>query len=297
MKVLNTKRTVAKIHKIATRRVKMHQWMVSLLFALVIISGIYLNEKDQQILEYKNQITELTAANTEVKDRLRSALNDNVSMTSEHSLAIADLESNIVELHSMAEEQSSSYDELQSAYNELQSQYTQLEQTHNQTLLEYDELVAENEKAEELYTDYSYMYYDTNGDRNDVTPEQVQYAVDLMTEKGLDPGLLLGSIMVESEGHADDVNSSSGATGYGQFLASTGRYIYEDVLQLGEYDHSTTPKDGTTNILMMATYYEILYKQYGGDTMSVIKQYCGGSDSFAQQYYQKVCNVVGYNIE
>lgn len=246
---------------------------------------LYTSIQHHQLAKYEKQINKLTSQNKDLSSTIDERDNRINALIQASNMQVASLESNINELHSMAEEASNSYGDLQVNYSELQSQYESLQ-------TEYNEAVARLQ----TYSDYSYMFYDTEGQRNDITVEQVNYAVDLMTKKGYDPDLLLGTIMVESEGHADDVNSYSGATGYGQFMAGTGKFVYEQMLGLGEYDHSTTPKDGTTNILLMATYYEYLYKLYHGDTFKVVKQYCGGSDSFTARYLAKVEKVVGHKI-
>ena len=161
-----------------------------------------------------------------------------------------------------------------------------------------DELNELRSRAE-LYDKYEYILVNSYG-RTDLTYEQVELGQDLMAEKGYDPDLLFGVIYNESKGIATAKNSSSSASGYGQFLSSTGRWVYEDYLQLGDdYDHSVTPFDGETNIRMMVGYYDYLYNRTGGNTVSMMQSYTGGSYEYASAYLsriEKVVNATGSSI-
>lgn len=172
---------------------------------------------------------------------------------------------------------------------------TELENLEEQIKIRQEVFNEVSYKAE-ITNMYNYALYDTGGKRNDLNFELLELGHNLMTDYGLDPNLLFGIIMVESEGHAGVTNSSSGAAGLGQFMPETGEYVSTQFLKTS-YDHSVTPYDPASNIRMMASYLDYLYKKYDGNTMNVLKEYCGGDDNFTQQYYQKVCNVVGYCIE
>lgn len=142
---------------------------------------------------------------------------------------------------------------------------------------------------------YEFVMYDWKGP-SDVTIELVEYGYNLMTEKGLNPDILFAIIECESQGHANSKSSSSSAAGLGQFIKRTGRHIYEDVLQLGTYDHNVTPYDPKIAIQMIAAYLEILYDKYG-NTKEVIRAYRGASsiyDSTFQSYYGRITEVLGY---
>lgn len=186
-------------------------------------------------------------------------------------------------------------DQINQINKNIKTKQTELENLEEQIKIKQEIFNNVSYKAE--ITDmYDYALYDTEGKRNDLNFELLELGHNLMTEYGLDPNLLFGIIMVESEGHAGVTNSSSGAAGLGQFMPETGKYVSTKFLNIS-YDHSVTPYDPASNIRMMASYLDHLYKKYNGDTMRVLKEYCGGDDSFTQQYYQKVCNVVGYCIE
>lgn len=154
-------------------------------------------------------------------------------------------------------------------------------------------------QREELYDKYEYAIMAGNK-RTDLTYEEVQYGEDLMISKGLDPHLMFGSIMVESTGRVAAVNKSSGAQGYGQFLDKTAEWIWTDMLGNKTYN-SNIRKDGKSNILMMATYYDYLYPISKWSTFNVVKCYSGNStDEGTASYIRKIndyTSTVGVTIK
>ncbi len=137
---------------------------------------------------------------------------------------------------------------------------------------------------QETISQYSYIQ------KNDMTDELIMYGHTLMTNKGLDPNVLFAIIEIESKGISDAYNTQSGASGLGQFIPSSGRVVYEDMLQLGQYDHIRHSQNPRTNILMMATYLEYLYDTCGNNTSAVLQSYSGGAD----WYYTRVTDIIGY---
>ena len=115
-------------------------------------------------------------------------------------------------------------------------------------------------KRKELYNKYEYAIYDKAGKRTDLTYEH--------------PDLLFGIIMTESGGDENATSSSSTARGYGQFLAGSGKYVYENVLHLGTYNHSMA-YNGTTNIKMAAGYLGYLKNKRGFSAYAAVKAYRG----------------------
>jgi hypothetical protein len=71
-------------------------------------------------------------------------------------------------------------------------------------------------------------------------------------------------------------------------MPRTGKFVYEDLLKLGSYNHNTTPKNGDINIKMVAKYIEYLYDKYDGNIVRGIKEYCGGGYSYTASYINKV---------
>lgn len=150
----------------------------------------------------------------------------------------------------------------------------------------------------ELYNKYEYAIYDEMGERTYLTYEEIKLGEDLMLEKGYDPNLLFGTIMVESRGNPNVVNEETGATGYGQFMDETAEFVWNDLM--GNYDYyPEIRKDGESNIKMMANYYDYLYKTEG-NTFSVIKRYSGNATNYGTlNYINKInsfTNKVGVSI-
>lgn len=192
--------------------------------------------------------------------------------------------------------------EREESYIEYTKYRTQLKQQMNTikpdptTTVEPDAIQAYT-NSEQIIQRYQYAMYDTAGIRNDLSVDLLLLGDQLMTQFGLDPNLLFGIIMVESEGHADKTNVSSNARGLGQFMPDTGRFVYNKYIdKTTEYDHDTTPYNAEYNLRMTAYYLNYLYTICNGSTMEVLKVYCGGDDEFAQSYYYRVCNEVGYCI-
>lgn len=139
---------------------------------------------------------------------------------------------------------------------------------------------------EELYNKYEYAIV-YGGERTELTYEQIEYGEELMLAKGYDPDLMFGSIMVESNAKPTVVNKESGATGYGQFLDSTAKWVWTNLLGNDSY-HSDIRKDGTSNIQMMAAYYDYLYSTKG-NTFDVVKCYSGNTtDEGTKEYLARV---------
>lgn len=129
-------------------------------------------------------------------------------------------------------------------------------------------------KRAELYNKYEYAVYDKAGKRTDLTYEQIATGEELMKKEGIDPDLLFGIIMTESGGDENATSSTSTARGYGQFLAGSGKYVYENVLHLGTYNHSMA-YNGNTNIKMAAGYLGYLKNKRGFSAYKAVKAYRG----------------------
>lgn len=138
------------------------------------------------------------------------------------------------------------------------------------------------EPTPSLMEKYSYALYDTGGRKNDIDENLLQVLEESCNQWGVNPHLMLGVIMTESEGHANAKNSRSTATGLCQILRGTGKYIYEDLMGNGRgtYNHSMA-YDPATNIRMGCAYMGTLIRQRG----SVYR---------AIQTYRGKTNVSGY---
>lgn len=90
-----------------------------------------------------------------------------------------------------------------------------------------DEKLKKFEKRKELYNKYEYAIYNEANKRTDLTYEQIATGEELMKKEGIDPDLLFGIIMTESNGDEKATSATSTARGYGQFLAGSGEFVYE----------------------------------------------------------------------
>lgn len=209
-----------------------------------------------------------------------------------------------------------------SKYNELESKYKRTYDLLCSTLNLVDssvyliqELNNENKELVNLYNqinnelntlydrvelfdkyEYAIMY---NNKRTDITYDQLILAEQVAEEHNLDPNLLLGIIMIESNGNEDVVNKSSGATGYAQFIYSTGKYVYEVLMGNGRGTYtSEIAKNGDISIEMMGYYFEYLLQHYDSLYVS-LKSYCGDSSNngnFTKLYMKKIDEYISENI-
>ena len=208
------------------------------------------------------------------------------------------------------------YNQVNAAYNTLQAtydgMYDEYEDMYNYTLecedtisQMYDiltEIEAENEslvesndyyvdqldeltKRSELYDKYEYCIT-YGGERTDITYDQLETVESLCEEKGVDEDLVLAIVMVESTGDETACNSSSSARGYGQFLKSTGEFVYEDLMNAGTYNHDYA-LDGTTNLTMMVNLLEYM-EDNTSSTTEMIKWYRGEGGSVLTSYINKI---------
>ena len=92
------------------------------------------------------------------------------------------------------------------------------------------------------------------------------------------PALILGDIQQESGGHQTIVNTSSGATGLGQFEPSTWNLVMPGV-------PFSQAKNGPMNIEAMAKYMHSLDVTYKGNWDKVLNSYSGGG---GPKYYNSV---------
>lgn len=163
---------------------------------------------------------------------------------------------------------------------------SQLKDISNVNKSYVDEL-NELRSRSELYDKYEYAIMTEHDLRTDLKYHEIKLGEELMVEKGYNPHLLFGTIMVESSANPNAVNESSDATGYGQFLDSTAEFVWNDLLGYGGY-YSDIRKDGSSNIIMMAEYYDYLYSTKN-NTFEVIKQYSGNiTDEGAYIYLSKI---------
>ena len=152
------------------------------------------------------------------------------------------------------------YEKLNSEVKDLMDTVTELDSQNKKLSKENKQMhkdLRKYEKRSELFDKYEYAVYNGNK-RTSFTYSQLQLAEDIMEEKGMDANLLLAIAMTESGGNEKIKSKSSTARGYGQFLSGTGKFVYEELMDAGTYDHSYA-LNGSTNIKLMANYLKYLH--------------------------------------
>lgn len=150
---------------------------------------------------------------------------------------------------------------------------------------EYYNKIQEYTNREELFDKYEYALIRKDGSRTDITYDQLKTVEELCEEKDIDTDLILSICMVESSGTEKARNSTSTASGYGQILAGTGKYVYEKVMKAGVYNHQLA-LDGDTNLQMMVNYIDYLDNR-SGSLYKVIESY-RGDPSDLSSYISKI---------
>lgn len=185
-------------------------------------------------------------------------------------------------------------DEIEKLENQIDKKQLELNSI-DKSIIEKQSELNEMSCNIDLIEQYNYALYDTMGNRNDITLNMLKFIITKCTTKNLDPDLVLGIIMVESEGHSEATNLYTGAAGLGQFISDTGEFVATKYLNI-QYDHNITPYNPYVNVTMMIEYLSYLHNKYYNDTVSVLMEYSGGDLEYAYEYYSKIINIVGYNV-
>lgn len=155
---------------------------------------------------------------------------------------------------------------------------------YNTLLSMYDELRAtkdaDSKHIFELGRKYWYVFKDAP-DNSGLTMDDIIYQDELAKEKNLNPHIMWCIYDIESNYTARIDNKTSSARGIGQVLASTGKSLYENILQLGTYQH-TMAYDAETN-MTLAT--ELITRNIDNGLYNAIVLYSGDSSG---EYYNKV---------
>ena len=151
------------------------------------------------------------------------------------------------------------YEKVNSQIKDLMDTVSELD-SQNKKLAEENEKMYSDlnkyEKRSELFDKYEYAIYHGKK-RTSFTYSQLELAEEIMEEKGMDANLLLAIAMTESGGNEKSQSTSSTARGFGQFLSGTAKFVYEDLMKAGAYNHDYA-LNGKTNIKLMANYLKYL---------------------------------------
>ena len=146
------------------------------------------------------------------------------------------------------------------------------------------------QKRSELYNKYEYAIT-YGGKRTDLTYGHLETIEELCKKYGISPYLMTSEIIVESGGRQYATNSESTARGFGQILAGTGKFVYQNILHYGTYDHSYA-FNADTNLTMMAALLGY-WKNRTGSTKTAIHRYRAADYSTNEAYINKMCKVSG----
>lgn len=231
---------------------------VAILLSAVISLAIQLSRANDQSKSLSNQIRSLRSENMILTNQLNSANDD-----------IETISARVITLESRNKTLASSISGMKNTVDALDESNAKLIK-NNKSL---NKKLKKFESRSELYDKYEYAIYDKQGKRTDLTYNQIKTGEELMKEQGIDPDLLFGIIMTESNGNEKAASSISTARGYGQFLKGSGKYVYENILHLGAYDHSMA-YNGDINIKMAAGYLGY-FKDKGYSAYAAVKAYRG----------------------
>lgn len=133
---------------------------------------------------------------------------------------------------------------------------------------------------EDLLNKYEYALYEPNKKRTDLTYEQLQSLQEYCEEKGYTTemvDLVLAIAMKESTCHEKAMNPDSGASGYGQFLDSTAKFVYTKLQGHDTFTHEDS-LDGEKSLKMIADYMAYLFTYHGNSMERAMVSYRGCYD-------------------
>lgn len=127
------------------------------------------------------------------------------------------------------------------------------------------------EKRQKVIDNLSYLKF-IDGEETDIDDDQIEHIIATGEKTGIDPHLISTIIYSESRGHSDVFNGIY--RGYGQIGYDGGRLVYEDILELGEYDHDMA-FDPYLNITFIGYILDYLMYHYNYNIYQAIQHYSG----------------------
>lgn len=124
-----------------------------------------------------------------------------------------------------------------------------------------------------------------DNEESDIDDDQIQYILDLCNDKGVNPYLISSIIYTESRGKSDVYNSEN-CRGYGGISEVAGEFIYENILEQGEYNHNMA-FDPYTNLSIMINLLDYLMTENDADIKYVVQYYSGTK---GEQWYIEYTN-------
>lgn len=210
---------------------------------------------------YQNQITNLESKNADLQNQITNLESKNADLQNQ----IYAIQNDLATMTQISKE--------------LDDQNKELVDLYNQNNQDIKILLA----RKELYDKYSYAIINSeNGERTDITYNDIATLESLAQQKGMGKDavdFILAVCMTESRGNANAKNLSSTASGLGQLLYTTAKFVYEDLMGNGKNTYkSSYAFDHSINIKMSLYYIDYLAKQNNRDTTKICVGYAGGYD-------------------
>ena len=154
-----------------------------------------------------------------------------------------------------------------------------------------------NANDDELNTKYRSVF-DWQKYCGDFESEQLYYLNDQCKKYDIPIEIMLALICTESGFQSDATSGVSSAAGYCQVIRSTAEWVYEDLLQYGQYNTTNHTKIMTTNwklnIEIGCRLMYQLYRGYGSWELAIQRYY--GSDTESNLVYLDKVNSNMYEL-
>jgi len=154
--------------------------------------------------------------------------------------------------------------------------------------------MEEYRNREELYDKYKFALVDPTGKKTDLTYAQIESLQEYCETKGYTNemvDLVLAIAMKESTCHEKAMNPDSGASGYGQFLDSTAKFVYTKIQGHETYTHDDS-LNGEKSLKMICDYMAYLYGYHDNSMEKAMISYRGCYD---EPYMVKIDSYLAKN--
>ena len=229
-------------------------YTVLLIFGLVYVGNSY-HKANKNIKALNHTVTILQAENNNLRKALDISNKEIVAIST--SLAVKE--------------------------NELSKANQELNKIHRRIPIHRVE--TKNNKYD--YRPYFYAMQSTKFNKHYLSEKDMTTVLEWSSKYGIDPNLVLGIMWVESRYYPKAKNKNSTASGYGQFIKSTGKWTHESLLKRKDkYDHTVHPFNPDDAIPMMCAYLNHLIKISKGDIRKVLIRYNG--NELGKRYYELI---------
>lgn len=132
-------------------------------------------------------------------------------------------------------------------------------------------------KVTNNYKPFTYAMKPSKYNVKSLSKGDIDLVLEYSKKYKIDPHLVIAVIWYESRFDTKTKSKYSSASGYGQFIKSTGKWVYNDLLKRKDtYDHEVHPFQAKNSIPMVYAYLDFLIKRNKGDIKKVLIRYNGG---------------------